>query len=69
MSFLRVNASVQGLVLAEFDTAFSNPFFASRFDNSSCISTDSIAATAAVLAAALHRLAAGSAPPLQVSCR
>jgi nicastrin len=59
MSFLRLNASVQGLVLTEFDTAFTNPYFASRFDNGSHVSTDSIAATAAVLAAALYRLAGG----------
>jgi hypothetical protein len=59
MSFLRLNASVQGLVLTEFDTAFTNPYFASRFDNSSHVSADSIAATAAVLAAALYRLAGG----------
>lgn len=67
MSFLRVNASIQGVVLTEFDTAFTNPYYASRFDNGSRVSADSIAATAAVLAAALHRLAGGDPQQLQVS--
>jgi hypothetical protein len=57
---------VQGLVLTEFDTAFTNPYYASRFDNSSRINADGIAATAAVLAAALHRLAGGDPQQLQV---
>jgi hypothetical protein len=66
MSFLRVNASVQGAVLAEFDQGFSNSFYASRFDNSSRVSAASIAATAAVLAAGLHRLARGDPQQLKV---
>jgi nicastrin len=66
MSFLRVNTSLQGLVLAEFDRALSNPYYASRFDNGSRVSADSIAATAAVLAAAVHRLAGGDPQQLQV---
>lgn len=67
MSFLRVKPSLQGAVLAEFDTAFRNPFYASRFDNGSTIDAGSIASAAAVLAAAVHRLAGGDSQlPLQV---
>lgn len=66
MSFLRVKPSIQGVVLAEFDKAFTNPFYASRFDNGSRADPGSIAATAAVLAAALHRLAGGDPQQLQV---
>jgi len=66
LSFLRVNSSVQGVVLAEFDKAFTNPFYASRFDNGSNIRNSSIASTAAVLAAALHRLAGGSPSQFKV---
>lgn len=66
MSFLRVNASIQGVVLAEFDKAMHNPFYASRFDNGSQISARSIAGTAAVLAAAVHRMAGGVPQQLQV---
>ena len=64
MSFLRVNKSIQGVVLTEFDTAFSNPYYASRFDSGNTVSNSSIASTAAVLASALHRLAGGD--PLQL---
>jgi hypothetical protein len=65
MSFLRVKPSIQGVVLTEFDSAFRNPFYASRFDNGSSADAG-IAATAAVLAAALHRLAGGDPQQLQV---
>lgn len=64
MSFLRINSSIQGVVLSDFDTAFTNPFYASRFDSGSSMSNSSVAATAAVLAAAVHRLAGGD--PLQL---
>lgn len=66
MSFLRVKPSIQGVVLTEFDKAFTNHFYASRFDNGSRADAGSIAATAAVLAAALHRLAGGDPQQLQV---
>jgi hypothetical protein len=68
MSFLRVQPSIQGVVLAEFDTAFSNPYYASRFDNGSRVDLDSVAAAAAVLAGALHRLAGGDPSALRVRC-
>lgn len=43
MSFLRVKPSIQGLVLAEFDDGFINPYFGSRFDNGSTVNADGIA--------------------------
>lgn len=67
MSFLRVKPSIQGAVLAEFDQAFTNPYYASRFDNGSTIDADGVAAAAAVLAAAVHRLAGGDPAALKVS--
>jgi nicastrin len=66
MSFLRVIPSVQGLVLAEFDEGFINPYFGSRFDNGSTINADGMASVAAVLAAAVHRLAGGDPAALKV---
>ncbi|KAF6250532.1 Nicastrin-domain-containing protein [Scenedesmus sp. NREL 46B-D3] len=67
MSFLRVKPSIQGLVLAEFDDGFSNPYFGSRFDNGSTVNADGIASVAAVLAAAVQRLAGGDAAALKVN--
>lgn len=66
MSFLRVKPSIQGLVLAEFDDGFINPYFGSRFDNGSTVNADGIASVAAVLAAAVHRLAGGEPAALKV---
>uniref|UniRef100_A0A383VJT7 Nicastrin n=1 Tax=Tetradesmus obliquus TaxID=3088 RepID=A0A383VJT7_TETOB len=67
MSFLRVKPSIQGLVLAEFDDGFINPYFGSRFDNGSTVNADGIASVAAVLAAAVHRLAGGEPAALKVN--
>lgn len=66
MSFLRVKPSIAGLVLTEFDSGYSNPFYASRFDNASALSLGGIASAAALLAAGLHRLAGGDPAVLQV---
>jgi hypothetical protein len=66
MSFLRVKPSIQGLVLAEFNEGFINPYFGSRFDNGSTINADGMASVAAVLAAAVHRLAGGDPAALKV---
>lgn len=68
MSFLRINASIQGVVLTEFDREFNNPYYGSRFDNGSALRPEGMAAAAAVLAGALHRLAGGDPLQLQV-CR
>ncbi len=59
MSFLRVNASIQGVVLTEFDTAITNPHYMSRFDDNSTITSEAITSASALLAATLHRLAGG----------
>lgn len=67
MSFLRVNSSIQGVVLAEYDEGFTNPYYGSRFDNGSLISVEGVAGTAAVLAGALHRLAGGNPDDIKVS--
>eukprot|EP00879_Flechtneria_rotunda_P021871 GHRR01023066.1.p1 GENE.GHRR01023066.1~~GHRR01023066.1.p1 ORF type:complete len:604 (+),score=189.04 GHRR01023066.1:381-2192(+) len=67
MSFLRINPSIQGLVLTEFDQAFTNPYYASRFDNGSTINAAGVASTAAVLAAAVHRLAGGDPTALKLN--
>lgn len=66
MSFLRINSTIQGVVLAEFDTGFTNPYYTSRFDNGSTINPGGIASTAAVLAGTLHRLAGGDPTNLKV---
>lgn len=67
MSFLRYNRSIQGVVLAEFDTGFTNNYYGSRFDNGSTLNIQGITAAAAVVAGALHRLAGGD--PLQMKVR
>jgi nicastrin len=68
MSFLRVKPSVAGVVLTEFDSAFSNPYYASRFDNATAggFNSSGITAVAALVAAAVNRAAGGQAQQLQV---
>jgi hypothetical protein len=66
MSFLRVRPSIAGVVLTEFDSAYSNPYQGGRFDNGSRVDAGGISRTAAVLAAALHRLAGGRPEDLKV---
>eukprot|EP00877_Chromochloris_zofingiensis_P006849 jgi/Chrzof1/2417/Cz11g14180.t1 len=67
MSFLRVNASIQGVILNEFDQAYTNPYYGSRFDNGSQINPKAILGSAALLTAALHTLAGGQAADLKVN--
>ena len=66
MSFLRANSSIAGAVLAEFDSAYSNPAYGTESDVGGQISSDSIAAAATLTAQTLYRLAGGSGP-LQVN--
>ena len=66
MSFLRVKPSIAGVVLTEFDRAFTNPYQGSRFDNGSHVDARAIARAAALVAATLHRLAGGKPRDLQV---
>lgn len=62
-SFLRVKPSLPGVVLAEHQGPFTNPYFQSRFDTVDNIQPASLAAAAMVLARALHGLAAGQDTP------
>ncbi|KAK9832610.1 hypothetical protein WJX81_003488 [Elliptochloris bilobata] len=67
MAFLRAQPAIAGAVLADFDSAFTTPFYHSRHDNASTVDEESIAAAAVVAARALHALAAGVGEPnLQV---
>ena len=60
MSFLRVNTSIAGVVVTEFDSEFSNTHFEGHDDDATNMDAASIAATAMVVARALHKLAQGS---------
>ena len=62
-SFLRVKPSLPGVVLAEHQGPFTNPYYQSRFDTVDNIQPASLAAAAVVLARALHGLAAGKGTP------
>lgn len=63
-AWLKAKPSVAGVVLSDFDSAFRNPFYQSRFDDNNTTDVSSIAAAAAVVASTLHALAAtpGTAP-------
>lgn len=66
MSFLRVKPAIAGVVLTEFDQAFTNPFTGSRFDGAGGVDDGALARAGAALALALHSLAsAPGVPPLQ----
>ena len=67
-SFLRVKPSLPGVVLAEHQGPFTNPYYQSRFDTVDNIRPASLAATAVVLARALHGLAAGQDTPQLKVC-
>ena len=68
MTFLRANQSIAGVVLADFNSGFHNPYFQSHWDGPAEIRAQSIAAAAHVTALALSSLAAGSySGPLQVT--
>lgn len=62
-----MNPSIKGLVLADHEGPFINPYYESSQDTVSNIQAGSLAAAAVVVAQALHSLASGPAtPPLQV---
>ncbi|KAF8060585.1 zinc finger CCCH domain-containing protein 40 [Scenedesmus sp. PABB004] len=67
MSFLRAKPAIEGVVLAEFDEGFVNPFFSSRFDNAITLRPAGVAAAAAVLAGGVHRLAGGDPAALDIN--
>ncbi|GLI69868.1 hypothetical protein VaNZ11_014585 [Volvox africanus] len=59
-SFLRVNASISGLVLTDFDTSFKGPYYQSEYDdglNAFQQMVEAITDAALVLARMLHSLA------------
>ncbi|RWR95970.1 nicastrin isoform X1 [Cinnamomum micranthum f. kanehirae] len=57
MSFLRKNNSISGVVLEEFNTAFTNNFYHSHLDDQSNINSTSLVAAASLVARALYILA------------
>jgi len=67
-SFLRAKPTIAGILLAEFDTQFINPYYHSSFDNGTFSSVEPLVATAVLLARTLHALAApAGSPPLVVN--
>lgn len=67
-SFLRAKPSIAGVVITEFDSQMINPYFHSAYDNASWVAVEPIMVGAALLARALHALAAPpGTPPLQVN--
>ena len=62
-SFLRVNPSIRGVVLADHEGPFINTYYQSRLDTMTNIQPASLAAAAVVMAQTVHDLAAGSGTP------
>lgn len=56
-AFLRVRPTLPAVVLAEYNTQFINPAYASQYDTVDKVSPESITATAVLLARTLHGLA------------
>ncbi|KAK1313082.1 Nicastrin [Acorus calamus] len=57
MTFLRKNSSTSGIVLEEFDSAFTNNFYHSNLDDISNINSSTIVAAASLVARSLYILA------------
>ncbi|KAF5191239.1 Nicastrin [Thalictrum thalictroides] len=57
MTFLRKNSSLSGLVLEDFDTAFTNEFYNSHLDDLSNINSSAIARAASLVSRTLYILA------------
>ena len=62
-SFLRVNPTIKGVVLADHGGPFINPYYESRQDTVDNIQAGSLAAAAVVVAETLHSLASGPDTP------
>ncbi|KAK6127422.1 hypothetical protein DH2020_038843 [Rehmannia glutinosa] len=62
MTFLRKKPQISGLVLEDFDSAFSNEFYHSHLDDLSNINSTSIVAAASLVARSLYILAGGKDP-------
>ncbi|EFJ51228.1 hypothetical protein VOLCADRAFT_103599 [Volvox carteri f. nagariensis] len=69
MAFLRVKSSLSGLLVADFDTAFKNPYYQSEFDDGTntigamlevCVCAAAIVDASLLLARTLHSLAIGN---------
>ena len=71
MSLLRVKPGIAGIVLAEFDRAYTNPYYNSHLDHAENLYAESLAAAAEATAHALHVLASHVQPhmALKVGCR
>ncbi|CAA6664769.1 unnamed protein product [Spirodela intermedia] len=63
MSFLSKNSSTPGVVLEDFDAAFSNRFYHSHLDNPRNINASSVEAAAVLVARAAYILAHGEMQP------
>ncbi|PIN06941.1 Transmembrane glycoprotein nicastrin [Handroanthus impetiginosus] len=59
MTFLRKKPKISGLVLEDFDSAFSNKFYHSHLDDLSNINSSSIVAAASLVSRTLYTLAGG----------
>ena len=67
-SFLRVNPTIKGVVLADHGGPFINPYYESRQDTVDSIQAGSLAAAAVIVAETLHSLASGPATPSLKAC-
>ncbi|KAK3426421.1 hypothetical protein EUGRSUZ_F02879 [Eucalyptus grandis] len=59
MAFLRKNSQTPGVILEDFDTAFTNNFYHSHLDDLSNINASSVADAATIIARTLYVLASG----------
>ena len=66
-SFLQAKASLIGGLIAEFDSQYTNPFFANPNDTLEGVDYGGIAAVAMLLAQTLHSLASSSGGTLLVN--
>lgn len=62
MTFLKKNPEISGLVLEDFDSAFSNKFYHSHLDDLSNVNSSSIVAAASLVARTLYIQAGGKDP-------
>lgn len=67
LSFQELFPSIGAAVLSEYNGAFSNPFFYSRFDNSSNVDSVAVTAAATVLARGLYAVASNKTTPAQAA--
>ncbi|KAG2450035.1 hypothetical protein HYH02_000139 [Chlamydomonas schloesseri] len=63
MSFLRVKPGVAGMVLADFDAAFTSPYYQSEYDDGFNITVQALVDSSVLLARTLHGLAGSPDTP------